>query len=180
MNRRRQLGLGLAGAAAAAAGAGWAWWRGGGSGGSSDGMGPAEPGDDFWGLRFERPEGGELALSSLRGQPLVLNFWATWCPPCIKELPEFDRLHRSQSGAGARVLGLAVDTPVPVRQFLARQPVSFPIGLAGFEGADLSRRLGNTSGALPFTVVFDKTGRLRHRKLGLTAFDELTGWINGL
>ena len=171
MNRRQHLGLWAAGGAAAAAGAGYAWWR----HSAAD-----QPGDTFWSLRFERPEGGELALASLRGQALVLNFWATWCPPCIKELPEFDRLHRAHAHQGLQVVGLAVDAPTAVRQFLARQPVSFAVGLAGFEGTELSRRLGNASGALPFTVVFDRQGRLRHRKLGQTAFDELTGWISGL
>jgi thiol-disulfide isomerase/thioredoxin len=163
------VGTGLA---AAAAGAGWAWWR-------QPASGPALEAD-FWQLRFDRPEGGELALAGLRGQALVINFWATWCPPCIKELPEFDRLQRAHAGRGLQVLGLAVDGPTPVRQFLARQPVSFAVGLAGFEGTDLSRRLGNSDGGLPFTVVIDRQGRLRHRKLGQTAFDELAGWIQAL
>jgi thiol-disulfide isomerase/thioredoxin len=172
MSRRQHLLWWGAGAAAAAAGAGWSWWR---STGNSD---VTDPGPDFWALRFERPEGGELALTSLRGKVLVLNFWATWCPPCIKELPEFDRLQRAKASAGVQVVGLAVDGPTPVRQFLARQPVGFPVGLAGFEGTDLSKRLGNTAGALPFTVVFDRQGRLRHRKLGQTVFDELETWVN--
>lgn len=171
MNRRNQLSLGAAGLLAAAAGAGWALWRQGGT---------SEPGDDFWSLRFDRPEGGELVLSTLRGQTLVLNFWATWCPPCIKELPEFDRLHRAHAGRGLQVVGLAVDGLAPVRQFLAKQPVSFAVGLAGFEGIELSRRLGNTAGALPFTVVFDKKGQVRHRKLGQTAFNELVDWVGAL
>jgi peroxiredoxin len=171
MTRRDHLLLWGAGAAAATAGLGWAWWR------QPDGQRLA---DDFWQLRFDRPEGGELALSSLRGQPLVLNFWATWCPPCVKELPEFDRLHRAQGAQGAKVVGLAVDGPTPVRQFLARQPVAFPIGLAGFDGTELSRRLGNSDGALPFTVVLDRQGVVRHRKRGQTEFAELAGWVMAL
>ena len=171
MNRRRRVALWGAGMIAAGAGAGWALWR----------EQRGEPMDDaFWSLRFDRPEGGQLAMSALRGQVLVLNFWATWCPPCIKELPEFDRLHQAQSGRGVQVVGLAVDGPTPVREFLARLPVRFAIGLAGFEGVDLSRQLGNSSGALPFTVVFDREGRIKHRKLGQTRFDELTDWVSEL
>jgi thiol-disulfide isomerase/thioredoxin len=171
MSRRLHLGLWLAGGAALAAGAGVALWR-------HPAVGPTD--DAFWSLRFERPEGGELALASFRGKPLVINFWATWCPPCIKELPAFDQVHRTHGPRGVQVIGLAVDGPTPVRQFLARQPVSFPIGLAGLEGTNLTRELGNTAGGLPFTVVFDRQGTLRHRKLGQTAFDELAGWIADL
>ena len=168
MNRRQHLALAGAGVAAAAAGLGWALWR----------SPPTDPAlAELWGLRFDRPEGGELSLAALRGQALVINFWATWCPPCIKELPEFDKLHRAQASRGVQVLGLAVDGPTAVRQFLVRQPVAFPVGLAGFEGTDLSRRLGNSGGGLPFTVVIDRDGRIRHRKLGPTEFNELSGWV---
>lgn len=171
MMQRRHLVIWGAGAVAAGTGLGWTLWR----------QPAADDVDDsFWKLRFDRPEGGELAFASLRGQVLVLNFWATWCPPCIKELPEFDRLQLAQAGRGVQVVGLAIDGLAPVREFLARQPLRFAIGLAGFEGTELSRRLGNDKGALPFTVVFDRQGRIRHRKLGQTQFDELTRWVNSL
>lgn len=169
---RRQLLLGGAGAAAALAGAGLAWWR--------HALDAPQIAADFWSLRFERPEGGELALASLRGRPIVLNFWATWCPPCLKEMPDLDRLHGVHAAQGLQVVGLAVDGPTPVRQFLARQPVRFAIGLAGLDGTELSRRLGNSNGGLPFTVVFDGQGRLRHRKLGQTSYEELDRWIRAL
>ena len=172
MNRRQWLVLGGAGAAAAAAGAGLAWWR--------YALDAPQIAADFWSLRFERPEGGELRLASLRGRPIVLNFWATWCPPCLKEMPDLDRLHGTHAASGLQVVGLAVDGPTPVRQFLARQPVRFAIGLAGLDGTELSRRLGNSNGGLPFTVVFDGQGRLRHRKLGQTNYDELDRWVRGL
>ena len=74
------------------------------------------------------------------------------------------------------VVGLAIDGPTPVREFLSRQPVRFDIGLAGFEGTDLSRELGNAQGALPFTAVFDAAGRIVQRKLGETSYDELVRW----
>jgi thiol-disulfide isomerase/thioredoxin len=169
--RRRWL-LAGAGIGAALAGAGWAAWR-----HRLSSPDDSTAFDDIWTLSFAQPQGGEFTLSALRGQVLVLNFWATWCPPCIRELPDLDRLHRER---GAQVVGLAVDQSGPVREFLQRQPLAFPIGMAGFAGLDLSRRLGNWQGAMPFTAVFDHHGRLRHRKLGQTDFHELSGWVLAL
>ena len=130
----------------------------------------------LWHMSFDRPGGEALAMASLRGRPLVVNFWATWCPPCIREMPEIDRFQREFASRGWQVLGLAVDRPQPVREFLARAPVTYAIAMAGFDGTDLSRRLGNASGGLPFTVVFDREGLIAHRKLGETSFDELARW----
>lgn len=170
MKRRHWL-LAGAGAAAVAAGLGWR---------TRDEARRAAARDEatggFWQARFERPGGGEIVTAAYLGQPLLLNFWATWCPPCIKEMPELDRFQREFGARGWRVLGLAVDRPQPVRDFLARRPVGYDIGMAGFEGTDLGRRLGNASGALPFTALFDREGRIVHRKLGETTFDELSGW----
>lgn len=138
---------------------------------------PAPP--DLWNRRFVRPDGGELVLAELRDRPLLINFWATWCPPCVKELPEIDRFAAGQSQR-LRVIGLAIDSLAPVQEFLKRQPVSFPIGLAGFDGTDLSRSLGNTAGGLPFTVLLDTQGAVVQRKIGQTHYDELQGWLRGL
>lgn len=168
---RRRIVYALTGVAAAAAGVGWSLWR-------QPAEAPVDSG--LWSMTFERPQGGLLAMSSFRGRVVVLNFWATWCPPCIEELPDLDRFHASHVARGIEVVGLAVDGPTPVREFLARKPLSFSVGLAGFEGSDLSRRLGNTSGALPFTALFDRQGRPRQHKLGRTRLDELERWIEGL
>lgn len=136
----------------------------------------AAPLPEFWNLQFERPEGGRLTLESLRGRPLVINFWATWCPPCVREMPELDRFARDSANHGWQVIGLAVDSPTPVREFLKALPVNFPVGLVGLGGTELSRQLGNTSGALPFTVLIDASGQVVQRKLGQTSHEELLHW----
>lgn len=165
--RRRLLTAGVATAALA----GGVWL--------SAGRRPAPPDpatESLWQLGFDTPEGGRLEMSTLRGKPLLINFWATWCAPCVREMPEIDRFHRDFSPKGWQVLGLAIDGPTPVREFLGRIKVGFAIGLAGLEGTELTRRLGNERGGLPFSVAFDADGRIVRRKLGETHYDELAGW----
>lgn len=169
--KRRSWVLGGAAIAASVAGAGLSWQKMQPTGDSGDRLGP-----EFWSQRFERPEGGELALDSLRNAPLLLNFWATWCPPCVKEMPLLDGFYRQQQAAGWRVVGLAIDSPTPVREFLAKRPVGFPIGLAGLAGTDLGRTLGNATGSLPFTVVIGRDGTVIERKLGAVDAADLARW----
>ena len=170
MTRRGWI-LGVAALVASAAGAGLSWQKTRLTGGDGAALGA-----EFWSLRFDRPAGGELAMNSLRGGPLLLNFWATWCPPCVKEMPMLDEFHRQQQANGWRVLGLAIDSPTPVREFLAKRPVEFPIGLAGLGGTELSRTLGNPQGSLPFSVVVGRDGRVIDRKLGALKPADLARW----
>jgi thiol-disulfide isomerase/thioredoxin len=167
VNRRLAL-LGGVAVAAGAAGAGAARWL--------TRPGAADDGAAIWPMRFETPTGGQLSFAELRGKPLLLNFWATWCPPCVSELPLLDQFHREQHGRGWQVVGLAVDSRGPVNEFLGKRPVGFPIGLAGMEGVELARTMGNAGGALPFTVVFDRSGEAKARKLGIIKQDDLTLW----
>jgi thiol-disulfide isomerase/thioredoxin len=171
---RRRAWLAAAGAAAAAAGIGGYAWR-------ALRRGDEQAAADFWSLRFDRPEGGTpIATAEWRGRPLVVNFWATWCAPCIKEMPELDRFRQWFVPRGGEVLGLAVDNAVPVLAFLQKLPVAFPIALAGFAGTDLSRRLGNAGGGLPFTVIFGRDGRIVARRVGQTHYAELVDWATPL
>lgn len=138
---------------------------------------------NFWQERFDAISGPPVVLSAFQGKPLLINFWATWCPPCVKEIPEINHLHEAQKALGAKgcqVLGLAVDGPTPVREFLKKTPVRYPLGLAGFGGTELAQALGNTVGGLPFTVLIDAQGRVRQRKMGATTLKEMQGWIKAL
>ena len=169
--RRRWL-YGAAAAVVAAGGAGWAAlaWR-------QGQISAAEVPAGLWQQSFPTPEGGVLDLQALRGQPLVLNFWATWCPPCVAELPLLSSFSRENAANGWQVLGIAVDQAAAVRAFLDRVPVAFPVALAPHGGIALSRSLGNLAGGLPFTVVFGADGQVRHRKMGQVTPQDLQGWL---
>ena len=167
---RRLWLYGAAAVLAAGAGAGAAWWK------QRPAGGHEALGDDFWSRKFERPEGGELALQALPGKPILLNFWATWCAPCVEEMPMLDRFFREHGAKGVQVVGLAIDQPSAVRKFLQRTPVTYPIGLAGMEGTDLIRVLGNTAGGLPFTLALTADGGVAERKMGKLEQADLDTW----
>ena len=123
-------------------------------------------------------DGRTLSNADIAGRFVVLNFWAPWCPPCVREMPEIDRFARSEAGRNALVIGLAIDEQPAVEKFLAAHPVSFPISILGYAGLAWPRRLGNDPNvALPFTAVFDRSQRLAQHKLGATNAAELANWV---
>jgi thiol-disulfide isomerase/thioredoxin len=177
---RRKLIYGAAGATALLAGGGFAVWRHGINvpPRSADGGVPESnsTADAFWRLSFDTPAGLPLAMSSFRGKPLLVNFWATWCPPCVEELPLLDYFYQENKSKNWQVLGLAVDQPSAVRTWLQAKPLNFPVGMAGLSGTDLSKSLGNLAGSLPFSVVFSESGAIVHRKIGKVEPEELARW----
>jgi thiol-disulfide isomerase/thioredoxin len=157
-------------ALAAIAGAGVAWKR------QSVGAMGSEALAALWATEFDTPAGETLSMKALQGRPLVINFWATWCTPCIEEMPLIDAFFRENESKGWQVVGLAIDQPSRVRQFLTQFPVNYKIGLAGLNGTELSKMLGNDTGGLPFTVVLDANGQLLQRKLGKLTPDDIKKW----
>ncbi len=110
------------------------------------------------------------------GKPLLINVWASWCGPCVEEMPELARYASQQGDSGPQVIGLALDTPEAVREFLTRVPVDYPIVLDSPGPADASVSLGNTQGLLPYTVLLDTQGRIVKQKLGPFKAGEIEGW----
>jgi len=167
---------GGAAVAAALAGAGAAWWK-----FQPHDTAPGEPAkaaEAFWTLSFDSPDGKAVPMSSFRGKLLLVNFWATWCPPCVEELPLLDFFYQENKDKNIQLVGLAVDQPSAVRSWLQTRPLNFPVGMAGLGGTELSKSLGNISGSLPFTVVFGASGQLLHRKIGKVLPEELVQWTH--
>ena len=183
--QRRRLIFGAAATCAALGGAGFAWWqqrpnadRGSipAAVGVDGGQGDVLATSKFRDLVFESPDGQSVSMGLLKGKPLLINFWATWCPPCVEELPLIDRFYQENSKNGWQVIGLAVDQRAAVNAFLTKMPLSFPVALAGLAGVELSKSMGNLSGGLPFTVVVGSGGAVLHRKMGVVSVADLSAW----
>jgi thiol-disulfide isomerase/thioredoxin len=170
---KRRQSVALAGAGLLAAGAG-AWWATRGPTSGDPDNPPVDTG--LWSTELRTPQGQTLRWADHRGRWLLLNFWATWCPPCIREMPLLEAFYKANFNKNWQVIGIAADQAEAVNAFLARQPVSYPVALAGFAGIDMSRQLGNIAGGLPFTVVFRPDRQVAQRHTGELKSDVLDTW----
>ena len=115
---------------------------------------------------FHDLQGASRSLGEFQGKVVVLNFWATWCPPCRDEMPAFSRLQAAWAPRRVQFVGLSSEEPARVAAFARALGVTYPLWVGGDEVEGLSRRLGNVSGALPHTVVLDASGRVVAAKVG--------------
>ena len=127
---------------------------------------PGGEGDLLRSASFPDLAGRTRQLTEWRGKVLVCNFWATWCAPCREEIPLLMAAREKYALSGVEIVGIALDNAVKVREFSLTYRISYPILLAEADGLDLMRKMGNSSGGLPYTVFANRKGVLVHRKLG--------------
>jgi peroxiredoxin len=168
--RRRRWLLAGVGTTALAAGAGAAWLR------LRTVSTQVPPG--FFDRMFDDAQGKPQALAQWRGQWLVLNFWATWCAPCVEEMPTLQQIARDYAQRGVAVVGVGVDSASAIRRFRDELKLDLPLLVAGAAGTELARQLGNPSGALPYTVLLDPQGRIQQTRLGLIKPELLRSWLD--
>jgi peroxiredoxin len=124
--------------------------------------------------------GPNLRLKEQRGRVVMVNFWATWCAPCREEMPMFMRLQDAQRAKGVQFVGIAVDNVDKVRQYASDLKLNYPTLIGGFGAMELSKTLGNSVMALPFTVIVDRSGKVAHTQLGPLKEEQLQSILRQL
>ena len=122
----------------------------------------------------------QRSLSDWKGKVLLVNFWATWCPPCVAEMPELVALQNEMSAKNLQIIGIGIDSASNIRQFSEKLQITYPLLIAGMQGTELSRELGNQAGGLPFTVLLDSQGKVRHTYLGKLNMEKVRADLSGL
>lgn len=117
--------------------------------------------------------GNPIKTDAWKGKYLVVNFWASWCPPCVEEMPRLAQLSKDVDSNKVIVLGIGIDSPSNIREFLTKTPMPYQIVVGGIEGSEWGRKLGNSQGALPFTALIDPQGHIVFSKLGKITEDDV-------
>jgi thiol-disulfide isomerase/thioredoxin len=141
---------------------------------------PISAGDDDTGtvpeLKAKTLDGKMFDLEKQRGKVVVLNFWATWCGPCVKEIPDFIELQKKYKKKGLVFVGVSVDkTESPVKQFVKKQKVNYPMLMTSEKIWERFQKLvpENQRNAVPVTFLVDRKGKIRGKHIGSVERKEL-------
>jgi thiol-disulfide isomerase/thioredoxin len=163
--------IALALVGAAAGGALYQWQR---QGARAQAAGAA----DLYAATIADADGKPQPLSRWRGRVLVVNFWATWCAPCVAEMPALDRLQQEYAGRNVAIVGFGTEDAAQVRAFRERLGLHMVLLAGGFDALAIARNLGDQEGVLPYTAVFSTQGELLHTQLGDIAPEKLRAWLD--
>ena len=118
-------------------------------------------------------QGRDQTMSQWKGKNLIVNFWATWCAPCVQEMPELSALQTELAHGNTQILGIGIDSPSAIHEFSSKFKISYPLYVAGIGGTELSHQFGNQAGGLPFTVLIGPDGQVKKTYLGRLKINEL-------
>jgi thiol-disulfide isomerase/thioredoxin len=128
----------------------------------------------LWAAEFKDLEGKPLAMSSLKGKPVVVNFWATWCGPCKEEMPDFQKFATGPDGKKAQLVGIGIDSAAKMQEFAKQMGITYQLVEGGAQGLDILTAAGDKPRALPFTIVLNAAGEPIFSRIGKVSHDELT------
>lgn len=153
----------------------------------------------FWGNRQHQAQAPETAaanrllgqtlpdasgklqsLAQWKNKALIVNFWATWCAPCVDEMPELSALQAEIAPTQIQIIGIGVDSAANIAEFLTKYKITYPLYTGGMGAGELSRQFGNKAGALPFTVLIGRDGQIRKTYLGRLKIKELRNELKTL
>jgi peroxiredoxin len=124
--------------------------------------------------------GATVSAADFDGKVMLVNFWATWCKPCIEEMPMLTRLQHNYADRGVQVVGIALDDPHKAREFASELAINYPLLVGTTDTVLAGRRYGNRSGMLPYSVLVDADGIVRWAYLGALDKEELEVQIKAL
>ena len=127
----------------------------------------------FFANSWRTPDGRIVDTQKWEGKVLVVNFWASWCPPCVEEMPTLDKLQKEFLQQNVLFVGIGIDSPSNIREFLEKTPVSYPIVIGGLDGSNISKQMGNSQGALPYTIIINTKGKSVYSKLGKISEEDI-------
>lgn len=132
-------------------------------------------------LELPDTDGQRTSIARWDGRLVLLNFWASWCGPCVEEMPLLDRLQQRHAGAGLQIVGIAADGAEPTRTFLDQHPVAYPILVDDPDqapnGRDSAAIYGNERGVLPYSVLIGRDGRILAQHYGNFSESSLEAWL---
>ncbi len=124
--------------------------------------------------------GQQQQFSQWNDKVVLLNFWATWCPPCRREMPDFVEVYKQYKDKDFIVIGVGIDDEDRIADFVKKLAVNYPILVGGQSAMQVSYQYGNNSGALPYSIIIDKNGIIRFRAGGLISRNKLISQIEPL
>ena len=128
-------------------------------------------------MRFPDVAGKDQSLAQWGDKVLIVNFWATWCKPCLEEIPVLLRVQAKHASNRVQVVGISIDSVDKVREFAIEYRIAYPLVIGRMDVMDLTRSLGNRAAALPYTIVLDRSGRVVRTHLGGISEGELESAI---
>ena len=141
---------------------------------------PAKSTGDLFATSLPDVKNQSQPLAQWKGKILLVNFWATWCHPCVQEMPELSNLQAKGKINNLQVIGIGIDSPENIQQFAAKYKISYPLYVGGVSASELMRKLGDGAGGLPFSLLIGPDGQVKKTYLGSLKIDQVKRDIGAL